>query len=123
MELCKEQPSRPHELDFQLLRKGGDASVRAHLLRPAAVGYKTGTSARARAGTRVHHYSAKTAWSPGKMCPIVPASGRVSPTCLSLVMKGSAVRVRASASLKVTSTLLRSGRLGARPTGVALNTS
>jgi hypothetical protein len=54
MELCKEQPSRPHELDLHPSRKGGDASVRAHLLRPAAVGYKTGTSARAQAGTRVH---------------------------------------------------------------------
>jgi hypothetical protein len=32
------------------------------------------------------------------MWPCVPASGRPSLTCLSLVMKGSPVRVRASAS-------------------------
>jgi hypothetical protein len=62
-----------------------------------ARGYKTGTSARARAGTRVHCWSGVATSFPAETCPRVPASGRASPTCLFLVMKGSPVRVRASA--------------------------
>jgi hypothetical protein len=64
---------------------------------PPATGYKTGTSARARAGTRGPRRSRETARSPGETCPGVPARARASLTCLSLVMKGSPVRVRASA--------------------------
>lgn len=65
--------------------------------RAAFTRYETGTSTRARAGTRVHSSRAETARSPGKACPPVPARGRASVTRLSLVMKGSPVRVRASA--------------------------
>jgi hypothetical protein len=50
--------------------------------------YKTGTSARARAGTSVHNPSCRTVQFPARTCPRVPASGRASPTRLSLVMKG-----------------------------------
>ena len=60
-------------------------------------GYKTGTPARARAGTRVHCVSCGTGRFPARTRPRVPASGRACPTRPSLVMKGSAVRVRASA--------------------------
>jgi hypothetical protein len=59
---------------------------------PPATGYKTGTSARARAGTRGPRRSRETARSPGETCPGVPARARASLTCLSLVMKGSPVR-------------------------------
>ena len=49
---------------------------------------------------------ASTAWPenppvPARMCPRVSPSGRLSLTCPSLVMKGSAVRIRASASLQM----------------------
>jgi hypothetical protein len=73
---------------------------------PPATGYKTGTSARARAGTRGPRRSRETARSPGETCPGVPARARASLTCLSLVMKGSPVRVRASASKSPAKALL-----------------
>jgi hypothetical protein len=60
-------------------------------------GYKTGRSARARAGTRVHTEAGGTSELRGKTCPCVPASGHACLTRPSLVMKGSPVRVRASA--------------------------
>ena len=46
------------------------------------------------AGTRVHPKSSRTAQFPARTCPRVPAR---PPTCRPLVMKGSPVRVRASA--------------------------
>jgi len=52
-------------------------------------GYKTGTSARARAGTRVHRGSSRTSLLPARKRPRVPANRRVSLICPSLVMKGS----------------------------------
>ena len=55
----------------------------------ASAGYKTGTSARARAGTRVHRSRRETAQIPARTCPRVPARGRPSPSRRSLVMKGS----------------------------------
>jgi uncharacterized protein (TIGR02246 family) len=57
-------------------------------------GYKTGTSARSRAGTYVHWQSAETVRSPRKTCPGVPANGRTFPTRLFLVMKGSRFSLR-----------------------------
>ena len=60
-------------------------------------GYKTGTSARARAGTRVPSPEPRRVSFPARTCPCVPASGRSCPTGLSLVMNGSPVQVRASA--------------------------
>src|SRR5215211_807313 len=64
--------------------------------------YKTGTSARAQSGTRVHSEGGRTVLFPARTCPRVSASGRASLTRLSLVMKGSPVRVRASASRSLT---------------------
>src|SRR5918996_5755707 len=49
------------------------------------------------AGTRVHPKSSRTAQFPARTCPRVPARGRPSLNRLPLVMKGSPVRVRASA--------------------------
>jgi hypothetical protein len=46
---------------------------------------------------------------PARTCPRVPASGPASPTCPSLVMKGSPVRVRASALASLAKTNLLSG--------------
>ncbi len=60
-------------------------------------GYKTGTRARALAGMGVHSGSRETVRFPARTWPRGPASGRASTTCPSLVMKGSPVRVRASA--------------------------
>jgi hypothetical protein len=61
--------------------------------------YETGTSARARPGTRVHGQTRETGQNPGRTFPAVPSRGRASFTRLSHIMKGSPVRVRPSASL------------------------
>ena len=43
-------------------------------------GYKTGTSARARTGTRVHRERSRIVRFPARMCPQLAASGRASLT-------------------------------------------
>jgi hypothetical protein len=71
--------------------------ARAMACTSASTGYKAGTSSRARPGTRVPELAPSNSRTPARMCPRVPASGRAFPSRLSLVMKGSPVRVRASA--------------------------
>jgi hypothetical protein len=93
--------------DASVSHRGGDSSYTtgpARLDPPDRLGWDTffrwvqnGYVAQARAGTRVHAQRLESFEIPARKWPVVPARGRASLTRLSLVMKGSSVRVRASA--------------------------